>query len=568
MGAPQADPIGVVSVGADAMRSPIPESLWRPVCDRPLDREVYGHLGDWLFGQGRWAAAIVAYLRRFDPGGKSLMAYRRFSQTVPQDEADRELGIDFLRAGEAVTAIACGRRAVMLQPNQPKNWVLLGDAWRILGDECEGSELGDLAERDRQVVTAYLEALYRDPSLREAYMGLSFWGRKRDREDALQCGRKWLSPSLLREFAPEATWQERPIAAAIAAGTVTMKPLRPADPTYELAASRSPFGDAPYHTFETTPWPRPSEQAIAVPDARLWCDHYTHALFDRDGYLLRGDLDLGGTELIAASPHLPPADRLPGRSAVLAMAGCSMYCHWILNMLPRLGLLEQAGESIENLDWILVNGDELSFQHHSLEMLGIPKSKIVPVNPHWRHLRLETAIVPSRIERLRPWVVDFLRDRFWPHAQPCAEVRSKRLYISRRQADYRRLIDEDDLIVKLYQRGFQGVCLETFPLTQQIAMMAQAEVIVAPHGAGLTNIAFCRPGTIVLEICSPVYAPHYFWELAACAQVRHYHLIGRDLDEHPDPEAVKKERYVDPAAEGIWIDPDRVVAALDALGIT
>jgi hypothetical protein len=550
------------------VRCPIPTALWRAVCDRPLDREVYGALGRWLLLQGRWAEAIVAYLRAVDAAGRSLHQYRQCQRNMGLDVADRELGREFLRASGFVAALACGFRAVALRPEVPLNWVHLGDAWRLLPDGEPVEEFGPLPERDRQVVTAYLEALYRDPSLREAYVGLSFWGRQRDRADALQCGRKWLPPSLLRDFAPHLTWQERPIPAAIAAGTVTLTPLRPADPTYQLVASRSPFGDAPYHTFETTPWPRPSEQVLTVPEARLWCDHYTHALFDREGHLLRGDLDLGGTELIAVSSHLPPADRLPGRSAILAMAGCSMYCHWILNMLPRLGLLEQAGESIENLDWILVNGDELSFQHHSLEMLGIPKSKIVPVNPHWRHLRLETAIAPSRIERLRPWVVDFLRDRLWPHAQPCPEVRAKRLYISRRQADYRRLIDEDTLIEKLYHRGFQGVCLETFPLAQQVAMMRQAEVIVAPHGAGLTNIAFCRPGTIVLELCAPVYAPHYFWELAACAQVEHYHLIGRDLDEYPEPEAVKKERYVDPAAEGIWIGADRVLAALDALGIT
>ena len=35
---------------------------------------------------------------------------------------------------------------------------------------------------------------------------------------------------------------------------------------------------------------------------------------------------------------------------------------------------------------------------------------------------------------------------------------------------------------------------------EQVAVVRDARMVVAPHGAGLTNIVFCRPGTTVIEL--------------------------------------------------------------------
>lgn len=44
------------------------------------------------------------------------------------------------------------------------------------------------------------------------------------------------------------------------------------------------------------------------------------------------------------------------------------------------------------------------------------------------------------------------------------------------------------------------VVLENMPLLDQIALFYGASCVVAQHGAGLSNILFCRPGTKVIEI--------------------------------------------------------------------
>jgi hypothetical protein len=37
-------------------------------------------------------------------------------------------------------------------------------------------------------------------------------------------------------------------------------------------------------------------------------------------------------------------------------------------------------------------------------------------------------------------------------------------------------------------------------ISEQIAAFKNADLVIAVHGAGLTNIVYCRPGTVVIEI--------------------------------------------------------------------
>ncbi|MDT9338046.1 glycosyltransferase 61 family protein, partial [Trichodesmium erythraeum 21-75] len=43
----------------------------------------------------------------------------------------------------------------------------------------------------------------------------------------------------------------------------------------------------------------------------------------------------------------------------------------------------------------------------------------------------------------------------------------------------------------------------------------------APHGAGLTNIVFCNPGTKVVELFSSHVKP-YYWSLCNCCNLEYY----------------------------------------------
>ena len=67
----------------------------------------------------------------------------------------------------------------------------------------------------------------------------------------------------------------------------------------------------------------------------------------------------------------------------------------------------------------------------------------------------------------------------------------------------------------LAEHGFEAVEMERLDLDAQIALMAEAEAVVAPHGAGLANMLFCRAGAKVLEIADPAYPNPNFYAMAA-----------------------------------------------------
>jgi capsular polysaccharide biosynthesis protein len=76
----------------------------------------------------------------------------------------------------------------------------------------------------------------------------------------------------------------------------------------------------------------------------------------------------------------------------------------------------------------------------------------------------------------------------------------RRIYISRRKTGTRTIDNEEELEALLESCGFETHYMETYPLAKQGQLIADAEIVVAPHGAGLANLIFAQPGTHVIEI--------------------------------------------------------------------
>jgi len=130
--------------------------------------------------------------------------------------------------------------------------------------------------------------------------------------------------------------------------------------------------------------------------------------------------------------------------------------------------------------------------------------------------------------------------RRWSEAIAPAEGRRdrpKRLYISRRRAKRRRLLNEDEVTMLLEAQGFTSVTLEDLPMREQIDLFAGAETIVAQHGAGLTHLLHASPGTRVLEIQSarPDSEPLHYRSLALPLSLQYANVFCNE--DHPKADA-------------------------------
>ncbi len=167
------------------------------------------------------------------------------------------------------------------------------------------------------------------------------------------------------------------------------------------------------------------------------------------------------------------------------------YFHWLADVLPKLILL--TGEraillppAYTERDYIAQSLAALNIQHETISPDHLTRvrdlcavSPVAPTgnyNPEAMH-RLRIALAPRLLEQ--------------PHT---------RVYISRRNAPRRRIVNEAELCSTLEGFGFTSVCLEDHPWQRQIDIVSEAEVLMGLHGAGLTNMLFMREGQRVLEL--------------------------------------------------------------------
>jgi capsular polysaccharide biosynthesis protein len=250
----------------------------------------------------------------------------------------------------------------------------------------------------------------------------------------------------------------------------------------------------------------------------------------------------------------PPPTVVPGRVGVLAVRGDVSYYHYLVDVLPRLALLEE----LEVVPEKLYVPASLSHQQQVLELLGISSERVIDADVV-RHLQAETLVVPGLPDsdlKTPPWVVSFLRERLLP--SPAQRVAGRRLYVTRgRRRGSRIVTNEDDVLTALEPRGFTVTDPGQLPVAEQIRAFAEAEWIVAPHGAALTNLAFASPGASVVELLAPDYVQGCYWKISQCVQgVEYRYLVG---------EGRAPRGRMDGVDSDITVDVDALLHLLDGL---
>ena len=76
----------------------------------------------------------------------------------------------------------------------------------------------------------------------------------------------------------------------------------------------------------------------------------------------------------------------------------------------------------------------------------------------------------------------------------------KRLWISRKNSDYRRIKNEKEIIPILKKFNFEIVTPEDHSLKESASLFNSASVVGGLHGAGLTNMIFMQNGSSVIEV--------------------------------------------------------------------
>lgn len=176
------------------------------------------------------------------------------------------------------------------------------------------------------------------------------------------------------------------------------------------------------------------------------------------------------------------------------------YSHWLFRSLLKVWLVEE-DPRLRGYPWLV--GENLRpFQKESLDLLGVQSRRLVAV-PRNVVIRCRQLFVPTQMRGNQGFrtAVTWLQGRFQSFMAKAGEAIDL-LYISRKDAAHRFLVNEDELFASLAVLGFQRIEPGKMTVQEQILAFSRAKVIVAPHGASLTNIIFSHPGLHVVEISS------------------------------------------------------------------
>jgi capsular polysaccharide biosynthesis protein len=226
---------------------------------------------------------------------------------------------------------------------------------------------------------------------------------------------------------------------------------------------------------------------------------------------------------------MPSTSFLKGKALILAATGGESYYHWMIDVLPRIGLAKKNGFKLEGFDHFVVNGITKPFQQEPLQALGIPLEKCRVFGKRKKGYLCEEAVLPSMPGPMGlppPEIVDFLRSSFSDGPKNGAEL----LFVGRGKGDRRPLVEAEKIWAGLQKFGFTQIEPEKMSVAEQARAFGSARVVVGAHGAGLANLAFCHPGTQIIELFSPLYVNACYRNLSLAAGLLHGGVIGNGRD--------------------------------------
>ena len=224
-----------------------------------------------------------------------------------------------------------------------------------------------------------------------------------------------------------------------------------------------------------------------------------------------------------------------GTALLLGAANSDNYYHWLLESLPRWKILQDAGYT--DYDYVLLHSKPYRFQDETLDRLNVPGEKRLRCNKNFMHQfdRLVVPAMPFPLWQVTPWACEWVRALF-----PQRGGGPERIYLSRRDAARRRLVNEAEMEARLEKMGFVCVQPEKMSVAKQATLFSAAKWVVAPHGAGLANLVFAPSGARVVELFHPEHQTPCFKYLALARGQCYASLIGtrmRELAHYNDRDA-------------------------------
>ena len=253
-----------------------------------------------------------------------------------------------------------------------------------------------------------------------------------------------------------------------------------------------------------------------VKKARIYTDNNENVAVIKDNFLLpklsfqqingrlknikyNSALKKGTTSLIK---------KFPGTVLNLSQGGSgNNYFHFIFDIIPKVYISQKKIK--DKVSFYYVSRPQ-KWQIKIFKILGVSKKKLID-SSKYKHIFADRIIcidhpwynkgyIQNEVKKIPKWVILINRKIFLNKSKKFNSFKKVFLDRSTSKFNHCKIVNQSSLNDWLKKNYFGIYTPERLSQEKQIYLFRNASIILGAHGAALTNIIFCKPGTRVIEI--------------------------------------------------------------------
>jgi len=217
------------------------------------------------------------------------------------------------------------------------------------------------------------------------------------------------------------------------------------------------------------------------------------------------------------------------------------YYHWVIDVLPRVIILQNEIKKNKSLNLLVPNYFK-NYQKESLNTL-IKNKKVNFINfSKYKFMQFKKIILSSNNEKFEYFnfsLLSNLKNKVLVEANKRykkSKYTYKKIFISRADANlkYKRNL-KNNLEIENYliKNGFQKLVLSNYSFLEQALIFNNTNLVIGLHGAGLANIIFCKKKTKIIEI-SLLKWPDMYKRLSNCLKLAYKKILATEYHDAKD----------------------------------
>lgn len=210
------------------------------------------------------------------------------------------------------------------------------------------------------------------------------------------------------------------------------------------------------------------------------------------------------------------------------------YYHFLIDACLRFNELQSQGAFTKNTT-LLLHSDPKPWQRGYLNLLGLEDHETEMT--YHKPLNVKRLLIGSPRRHRFPVsmdAIDSFKNRMFERLDISGAAPKRRIFITRKGAKVRRIINEEEVESFLIAEGFELIASEKYTVDDQIRLFSEAETIVAPHGAGLANMIYSNRPKIIELFPADRWNIGYFLALTNSIGGTHVPIISAPQNDTDD----------------------------------